>query len=552
MKKVVFLFILTLCLFSKDLNIYVMDQTHLNNTNKIEKILPKSNSVDVAIVDGIDGSVIYRGKGKNIPTDVVYLEPIKKDEIKKVETPYTIESIYKMILPTDYEHINIYFINSIFYKNQKFDFEKGAPSDAFLVSENSEFTYIDKFSQNIKSYIFVSDGYFVNNEHKEGLKRFYYLLFKKLNLNLQTFNSNFSKTPEKFNFKPISKDSLSNSLKVSLTPPKKIHYQDDEYNLNYGEGILRGYIKNKIRANTNATIYLNNQEHTISCDKDGICRFKLKLKLGNNTFKFKTINNKDIVKTFKSNYIPNDIPKYSIYKEDNKVYMILEPIKSYRPANSTVVLYYKNENKDYNTTVDSDGYYKFKIPLKYINNTFILKQYNGTVTKINIVNDILKKKEEERIRKLQEEKRKKALEELKKQGLKKIDKKKVKKYKGKNGDPRIILSWYTTDDVDLKVIDPCGNTIDYDTQYSICQGKKGVLDIDANVNHSNLTKNPQENITWENGGVKGKYKIIVHVASDREHLKEIPITLTIVNNGQALQKKEKVSKNQDFSMYINH
>lgn len=108
-----------------------------------------------------------------------------------------------------------------------------------------------------------------------------------------------------------------------------------------------------------------------------------------------------------------------------------------------------------------------------------------------------------------------------------------KTMEGKRGDPRINLKWYDHNDLDLYVIDPCENQIDFMNRESICQDLKGVLDVDANVSEDHLKDNPQENIVWENGGPKGLYHVLIKDAKNRTG-KPSSFKLTIINNGEVL------------------
>lgn len=101
---------------------------------------------------------------------------------------------------------------------------------------------------------------------------------------------------------------------------------------------------------------------------------------------------------------------------------------------------------------------------------------------------------------------------------------------GKHGDPRVNLSWNSENDLDLYVIDPCGNQIDYTNHKQVCNEFIGILDLDANALDHEVKKEPQENIVWENGGSKGSYRVLIKDSQNRNG-KPTPYNLTIVNNG---------------------
>lgn len=99
---------------------------------------------------------------------------------------------------------------------------------------------------------------------------------------------------------------------------------------------------------------------------------------------------------------------------------------------------------------------------------------------------------------------------------------------GGRGTLKINLKWNTTDDLDLHVIDPSGSEIYYAKRENVCEGIKGQLDIDANAG-APFTRNPQENIYWEEGknAPKGKYKVKVVLFRKRDTIDKIPFTVTI-------------------------
>lgn len=86
---------------------------------------------------------------------------------------------------------------------------------------------------------------------------------------------------------------------------------------------------------------------------------------------------------------------------------------------------------------------------------------------------------------------------------------------GKRGQFNVNLQWYTTDDLDLVITDPCGNMIYFKDKKKSCGSATGVLDVDANFDKNKLTVKPQENIVWEK--VKpGQYSVYVVFYEQRE------------------------------------
>lgn len=105
---------------------------------------------------------------------------------------------------------------------------------------------------------------------------------------------------------------------------------------------------------------------------------------------------------------------------------------------------------------------------------------------------------------------------------------------GQNGNFRVNLRWHTIDDLDLHVIDPCGNEIYYadGKRRGNCNGHVGNLDVDANAGDTR-SSSPQENIYWESPS-PGLYKIFVVYYSHKAPGSVVPVrfTVTIIDNGQ--------------------
>ncbi|MCR4559638.1 MAG: carboxypeptidase regulatory-like domain-containing protein [Bacteroidales bacterium] len=112
--------------------------------------------------------------------------------------------------------------------------------------------------------------------------------------------------------------------------------------------------------------------------------------------------------------------------------------------------------------------------------------------------------------------------------------------KGQSGDLRVNLQWYTKTDLDLHVIDPCGNEIYFSKRRASCGGGVGTLDLDANALFG-TTSRPQENIYW-NSPSKGTYTIKVHCFKWRERV-PTPITynITVIDKGVRTDKRGQIS-----------
>jgi len=97
---------------------------------------------------------------------------------------------------------------------------------------------------------------------------------------------------------------------------------------------------------------------------------------------------------------------------------------------------------------------------------------------------------------------------------------------GGRGKLKINLKWFTTDDLDLHVIDPSGYEIYYAQKQNTCQGVLGQLDIDANAGGT-ITTTPQENIYWEDKAPIGDYEVRVHWYTNRSRSSSVPFTVTV-------------------------
>jgi hypothetical protein len=102
---------------------------------------------------------------------------------------------------------------------------------------------------------------------------------------------------------------------------------------------------------------------------------------------------------------------------------------------------------------------------------------------------------------------------------------------------KVTLRWDTTDDLDLFVTDPAGDTISY-LEPSVPSG--GQLDVDANANAGcidPLSRTPVENIFWPTGqSPSGDFVISVNIfLRCRSSQAPIPFTLSVLIRGEEIE-----------------
>lgn len=114
------------------------------------------------------------------------------------------------------------------------------------------------------------------------------------------------------------------------------------------------------------------------------------------------------------------------------------------------------------------------------------------------------------------------------------------------GDIQVTLRWTTTDDLDLAVTDPAGNTVTY---FNPQVPSRGQLDVDANAGCSEPTTSPIENIFWPpSQAPRGQYKIEVNLYSRcNPGNTPIPFTLTLLVQGNTRTIQGTVSTNQPIA-----
>lgn len=97
------------------------------------------------------------------------------------------------------------------------------------------------------------------------------------------------------------------------------------------------------------------------------------------------------------------------------------------------------------------------------------------------------------------------------------------------GDIQVTLRWATTDDLDLAVTDPSGDTVAY---FNPAVASGGQLDVDANAGCSEQNSTPIENIFWPpSEAPQGNYSIAVNLFSRCEGSGPVSFNLTLLVQG---------------------
>lgn len=122
---------------------------------------------------------------------------------------------------------------------------------------------------------------------------------------------------------------------------------------------------------------------------------------------------------------------------------------------------------------------------------------------------------------------------------------------GQTGELVVTLSWNTTDDLDLSVVEPSGYNIHHRQRNS---PNGGSLDVDEN--HQSQTMTPIENVYWSDAPA-GRYKVNIALYKRKQSQPgtTIPFTVQISKNGQKELKRYNVNgeSNQIVkSIYFNY
>ncbi|HEY9643095.1 MAG TPA: hypothetical protein V6C57_21585 [Coleofasciculaceae cyanobacterium] len=98
------------------------------------------------------------------------------------------------------------------------------------------------------------------------------------------------------------------------------------------------------------------------------------------------------------------------------------------------------------------------------------------------------------------------------------------------GDIQATLRWATTDDLDLAVTDPSGDTATFSNPNVASGGK---LDVDANAGCGSPTQTPIENIFWPpTQAPQGNYTVSVNLFARCQGTGPIAFTITLLVQGE--------------------
>ena len=97
------------------------------------------------------------------------------------------------------------------------------------------------------------------------------------------------------------------------------------------------------------------------------------------------------------------------------------------------------------------------------------------------------------------------------------------------GDIQVTLRWATTDDLDLSVTDPAGETVAY---FNPAISSGGQLDVDANAGCAEQDSTPIENIFWPpSEAPQGEYSISVNLFARCQGEGSVSFNLTLLVQG---------------------
>jgi uncharacterized protein YfaP (DUF2135 family) len=116
---------------------------------------------------------------------------------------------------------------------------------------------------------------------------------------------------------------------------------------------------------------------------------------------------------------------------------------------------------------------------------------------------------------------------------------------GRTGKITITLIWKTKDDLDLHLVEPNGNAINFLKPNSESGGH---LDIDMNSERSLKANNPIENIFYESVPPRGIYKIYVSYYKRNTQKSPINFIVQLNKDGQITNYEGSVNNSQEMKL----
>ena len=111
------------------------------------------------------------------------------------------------------------------------------------------------------------------------------------------------------------------------------------------------------------------------------------------------------------------------------------------------------------------------------------------------------------------------------------------------GDVQLTLTWESTNDLDLWVTDPAGESIFFDHPSADSGGQ---LDVDANADCQDLTTHPVENIFWPTGDAPlGKYLVEVQYYKQCENPAPIDFHIRMLVDGEVSEFDGTIASQDD-------
>jgi hypothetical protein len=114
------------------------------------------------------------------------------------------------------------------------------------------------------------------------------------------------------------------------------------------------------------------------------------------------------------------------------------------------------------------------------------------------------------------------------------------------GAVNVRLEWQAEADLDLWVVDPCGNRIYWAQRQQTCQGSVGRLDLD-NYCYDFVLGRP-ENIFWSANPPRGTYKVYVDYFADCASAGTVDYTVRWWVNNAAYSKRGTISPGEDEAL----